>query len=709
MADSVKVSADAAARDTRQAFWLNRLHTEPPAPPPPPGLQTRCIPSLLREVPPDTTRVWLMNFKVSPLLLREIAPVMFTLPLTVFHGEDLEREDWMPSHMHLIRPKTPYMGTHHTKGMLFFTPRGLRLCIHTANYVPGDLFLKTQGVWLQDFPRKAQTAPASSTFASAATAASAEACDFETALVNYFSHCCRGHENRCGDPRTLLSAFDFRGARGALVSSVPGLRAGFQRSHFGHHRIRALLQREAALERTLPSHRRRPISTANQEDWPIVCQYSSCGSLASNWVRAELLKSMGAKHSTKVYHVVPSVEQVRLSIEGYSGGDSIPIASKNVFVQATTHQKKRPFGSRCQGAFAADSTRASTIVPALHDPPASTMCRWGGRPMQKRTRGSLPHIKTYCRFRPKVSGGKVSSLAAHPPTELAWVLLTSSNLSKAAHGFTMSKDVEGGKQKILSWELGVLLFPRHFVPSSDSSRDFSLATTNSFPGTRQRCPVPANTNAVLVAADGHRENATARNNSHVMVVCPLPYELPPVPYTTNDELWTVDTPHIVPDLHGRVVCDDPNMLLALKRQRQSQQSRAGSWGKPASTIPVREQPAAAPAGLSTAPHAIELHLDNEGECVASSKFAGVGRKLGGSHTSDSSIASSGRRSVATHKDRQRKADQGTGSSPHLQVARDCISATAKGPRLLVQPSSDHAQAEERVVIDLLSSSDEEPV
>ena len=88
------------------------------------------------------------------------------------------------------------------------------------------------------------------------------------------------------------------------------LRAGFQRSHFGHHRIRALLQREAALERTLPSHRRRPISTANQEDWPIVCQYSSCGSLASNWVRAELLKSMGAKHSTKVYHVVPSVEQV---------------------------------------------------------------------------------------------------------------------------------------------------------------------------------------------------------------------------------------------------------------------------------------------------------------------------------------------------------------------------------------------------------------
>ena len=257
MADSVKVSADAAARDTRQAFWLNRLHTEPPAPPPPPGLQTRCIPSLLREVPPDTTRVWLMNFKVSPLLLREIAPVMFTLPLTVFHGEDLEREDWMPSHMHLIRcvyllncekllvrtfrhfdvfrvltlrlhifrPKTPYMGTHHTKGMLFFTPRGLRLCIHTANYVPGDLFLKTQGVWLQDFPRKAQTAPASSTFASAATAASAEACDFETALVNYFSHCCRGHENRCGDPRTLLSAFDFRGARGALVSSVPGYEA----------------------------------------------------------------------------------------------------------------------------------------------------------------------------------------------------------------------------------------------------------------------------------------------------------------------------------------------------------------------------------------------------------------------------------------------------------------------------------------------------
>lgn len=122
------------------------------------------------------------------------------------------------------------MGTHHTKGLLFFTPRGVRLCIHTANYIPGDLLLKTQGVWMQDFPRKQEAQLASSasnsfTSAAAAAAGAAAPSDFETALVNYFSHCCRGHEDQCGDPRTLLSAFDFRNARGALVGSVPGYEA----------------------------------------------------------------------------------------------------------------------------------------------------------------------------------------------------------------------------------------------------------------------------------------------------------------------------------------------------------------------------------------------------------------------------------------------------------------------------------------------------
>lgn len=305
---------------------------------------------------------------------------------------------------------------------------------------------------------------------------------------------------------------------------------------------------------------------------------------------------------------------------------------------------------------------------------------------------------------------------ASSPTELAWVLLTSSNLSKAAHGFTMSKDVDGGKQKILSWELGVLLFPRHFAAKADSTEgDFSLTTTSTTSPQRQLWAAPTSSNAVLVAADGDPAIGSGDGSSHV--VCPLPYELPPVPYTDTDELWTIDTPHIVPDLHGRVMCDDPNVLLALKRQRQAQQSSAGSWSDAPSTSTGRAQPATAPGRRTTAPpagvpHVIELdHDGNRGsESVASSKFSGVGRKLGGARASGMPR----RRGVGDTADQgqqQRNADHhqwsrrtSTSRSPVAQNWSSSPTASEASARSRRHGSD---KAEDKVVIDLLSSSDDE--
>lgn len=46
------------------------------------------------------------------------------------------------------------IGTHHTKAFLIEYKAGMRVVIHTANLVHCDNNFKTQGLWVQDFPRK---------------------------------------------------------------------------------------------------------------------------------------------------------------------------------------------------------------------------------------------------------------------------------------------------------------------------------------------------------------------------------------------------------------------------------------------------------------------------------------------------------------------------------------------------------------------------
>lgn len=55
-------------------------------------------------------------------------------------------------------------GTHHSKGFLLgYADGGVRVIIHTANYIYPDCNNKTQGIWYQDFPAKAPGSRESST------------------------------------------------------------------------------------------------------------------------------------------------------------------------------------------------------------------------------------------------------------------------------------------------------------------------------------------------------------------------------------------------------------------------------------------------------------------------------------------------------------------------------------------------------------------
>jgi tyrosyl-DNA phosphodiesterase-1 len=145
-------------------------------------------------------------------------------------------------------------------------------------------------------------------------------------------------------------------------------------------------------------------------------QCSSIGSLGGNpgaWAMSELANSLGPMNKD-VKVIFPSKKNVMDSLDGILGGQCLPYNRQ-------THIKQE----------------------WLRD----YLYQWKSDKWQ-RTR-AIPHIKTYA----QVSG-----------SEAAFLLLTSSNLSKAAWG---SLNKARGKLYIMSYEAGVLLLPK-FVNGKES-------------------------------------------------------------------------------------------------------------------------------------------------------------------------------------------------------------------------------------------------
>eukprot|EP00759_Apiculatamorpha_spiralis_P009761 PhF_6_TR16944/c0_g1_i1/m.25532/K10862/TDP1; tyrosyl-DNA phosphodiesterase 1 len=174
-------------------------------------------------------------------------------------------------------------GTHHTKAILLFSPTGVRVCIHTANYILANWQNKTQGIWVQDFPRKA-------------TVSSSSSSPFGEYLELYFTRV-------GGWDATVLNQYDFTNATVDLVGSVPGYHTGKERSLWGMGRLKHLLAP------TVPG--------------TLYCQFSSMGSLDEGWLRSWC---PGVKNTKLVF---PTVDEVATSLEGWRAGVSIPVPSKN--------------------------------------------------------------------------------------------------------------------------------------------------------------------------------------------------------------------------------------------------------------------------------------------------------------------------------------------------------------------------------------------
>jgi tyrosyl-DNA phosphodiesterase-1 len=402
-------------------------------------------------------------------LLHEI-PELLTIPqITLFYGHETNPEylmQWKQATFvdaRLLRPsdpprslhnplpfRIPY-GVHHSKIIVFgyreetTQQEKLRLIIHTANLLERDIHRKIQGACIQDFPLKN-------------TECSPSPSDFENDLVAYYDTYDYTRP-RIWSPSTQTSPcsliqwlrqYDFSSASVALVPSTPGYHRVSDSEHpnralQGHLRIQQLLRQRCA---------RYTKQSPATSTGPVVCQFSSMGSLTEKYLN-ELYQSMDVRSASRPKHerpssspvplaqklqlVYPTVEQIRTSYEGYSGGGSVPGPYRNV-----------------SKAF---------LRPLYH--------RWSDE-----GRKHVGHIKTYYQLSNDGSRNDEDDDCADNTME--WFVLTSHNLSKAAWGEVQMRSA-GRRLFIRHWELGV------WLGSSDETKLAPYGTT--IPQTRT-VPLP---------------------------------------------------------------------------------------------------------------------------------------------------------------------------------------------------------------------------
>nr|XP_003939917.2 tyrosyl-DNA phosphodiesterase 1 isoform X2 [Saimiri boliviensis boliviensis]XP_003939918.2 tyrosyl-DNA phosphodiesterase 1 isoform X2 [Saimiri boliviensis boliviensis]XP_010348885.2 tyrosyl-DNA phosphodiesterase 1 isoform X2 [Saimiri boliviensis boliviensis] len=381
-------------------------------------------------------------------------------PVLLVHGDKREAK------AHLHAQAKPYenislcqakldiaFGTHHTKMMLLLYEEGLRVVIHTSNLIHADWHQKTQGIWLSPlYPRIVD-----------GTHKSGESTThFKADLISYLMAYNAPSLKEWID---VIHKHDLSETNVYLIGSTPGRFQGSQKDNWGHFRLRKLLKDHAS-------------SIPNAETWPVVGQFSSIGSLGadeSKWLCSEFKESMltlgkesktPGKSSVPLYLIYPSVENVRTSLEGYPAGGSLPYSIQTAEKQNWLHSYFHKWSAETSGRSRA-----------------------------------MPHIKTYMRPSPDFS-------------RIAWFLITSANLSKAAWG---ALEKNGTQLMIRSYELGVL-----FLPSAFGLDSFKVKQ-KFFAGSQEPMPFP------------------------------VPYDLPPELYGSKDRPWIWNIPYVkAPDTHGNM-------------------------------------------------------------------------------------------------------------------------------------------------------------
>jgi len=347
-----------------------------------------------------------INFMVELdwLLMNYEVTKNHTKPLVILYGAenpDLTSSDLQTNITAVrIKPKYPF-GTHHTKMMvLVYDDESVRVVVHTSNLVSSDWENRTQGLWIS--PRCAKM-PSDSKSNSGDSETM-----FKRSLLQYLTYY---EVSAVQQFIEAISKVDMSSVNVFFVSSVPGSHKGSDVYSWGHRAVSKILRKYVPQEAA---------------KWPVKVQCSSIGSLGITpdvWLEGDLGRSLSCysggsgalSSSAKVELIYPSHTDVINSYDGPLGGGCLPYSKQ-------THTKQ----------------------PWLRD----HMYNWRAE-ASIRTR-AMPHIKTYTRVDPTQS-------------KMAYFLLTSANLSKAAWG---SMNKAGNSCLIMSYEAGVLFIPK-FVTGGD--------------------------------------------------------------------------------------------------------------------------------------------------------------------------------------------------------------------------------------------------
>ncbi|CAL9055894.1 unnamed protein product [Musa banksii] len=281
---------------------------------------------------------------------------------------------------------------------------------------------------------------------------------------------------------SFFRKFDYSSAMVRLIASVPGYHTGANLNKWGHMKLRSVLGNCIFDKEFCKS--------------PLIYQFSSLGSLDEKWL-SELTVSMSSGVSSdksplgigKPHIIWPTVEDVRCSIEGYAAGNAIPSPQKNVekdFLKKYWTKWKANHVGRCR---------------------------------------AMPHIKTYTRYNGQ---------------NLAWFLLTSANLSKAAWGALQKNN---SQLMIRSYELGVLFLPAYV---KDLGSWFSCAGND---GTEQ---IAHENSSSSSSKPWSLATLCLNDDASEVIQLPVPYQLPPQPYTSEDVPWSWDRRYTKKDVYGQV-------------------------------------------------------------------------------------------------------------------------------------------------------------
>ncbi|CAO2842603.1 unnamed protein product [Amaranthus hypochondriacus] len=446
---------------------------------------TSCV-SIDDVIEGDVLVAVLSNYMVDVDWLLSACPLLRKVPhVLVVHGESDGTVEYMkrnkPSNWILHKPPLPISyGTHHSKAMLLVYSRGVRVIVHTANLINVDWNNKSQGLWMQDFPWKDQNG-------------TNKGCPFESDLIDYLQ-ALKFPEFSVNFPAlgrlkidySFFKKFDYGNAAVRLIASVPGYHSGSNLKKWGHMKLRSVLEKCTFEEQFRKS--------------PLVYQFSSLGSLDEKWM-SELRTSMSSGVCAdksplglgEPLIIWPSVEDVRWSLEGYAAGNAIPSPLKNV---------EKEFLKRYWAKW-----------KATH----SGRCR------------AMPHIKTFVRYKGQ---------------NLAWFLLTSANLSKAAWGALQKNS---SQLMIRSYELGVLFLPTVITNGSRFSCTDAKGTQTDSRGSIVN--YESRKTKLVTLTWQRREDDDSDSET---VPLPVPYELPPKLYSSEDIPWSWDRQYSQKDIYGQV-------------------------------------------------------------------------------------------------------------------------------------------------------------